>query len=118
MSSDAVGKRTLVAKVDCNLHGRRELRGPETLGAAALKVAGLEQLAVDVVPSLQDHEVQVNLVAAVPVLPPQCVGARVRHLGFEDLQDGSGATLVLLRLHLVLVARLNLATCKSTLWIS
>ena len=40
------------------------------------------------------------------------------HLGFEDLQDGSGATLVLLRLHLVLVARLNLATCESTLWIS
>ena len=44
-----------------NLDLNSFLSSPETLGAAALKVAGLEQLAVDVVPSLQDHEVQVNL---------------------------------------------------------
>ena len=52
---------------------------------------------------VEDHQVQVDLVTAVPVLSPQGVGPGVLQLSLEDLEDGRGSSLVLLALHLELV---------------
>ena len=74
---------------------------PETLAASTFQVSRLEQLALGVVASLQDHQVQVNLhgdgeeddqdvgdllmllphlVAPIPIFSPECVGSRIGHL--------------------------------------
>ena len=57
---------------------------------------------------VEDHQVQVDLVTAVPVLSPQGVGPGVLQLGLEDLEDGGGSSLVLLALHLELLVAHNL----------
>ena len=94
---------------------------PERLTTSALQVSVLEHLALDIVRGVEHHQVQVHLVAPVPVLAPQRVGPRVTELRLENLQqggvkyfllvcryfylqDGGAAALVLLPLHLVLLA--------------
>ena len=81
---------------------------PEGLTAPTLQVCILQHLTLNVMGGVENHQVQVDLVAPVPVLPPQGVGPGVLHLSLEDLEDGRGPSLVLLALHLELLVAHNL----------
>ena len=81
---------------------------PEGLTAPTLQVCILQHLTLNVMGGVENHQVQVDLVAPVPVLPPQGVGPGVLQLSLEDLEDGRGPSLVLLALHLELLVAHNL----------
>merc|ERR1712241_795753 len=54
-------------EVHSDLQLRTELRCPERLTTSALQVSVLEHLALDIVRGVEHHQVQVHLVAPVPV---------------------------------------------------
>ena len=81
---------------------------PEALATATLKVSIFQHLALDIVGGVEDNQVQVHFVAAVPVFAPEGVGPRVLHASLEDLENGGGSSLVLFTLHLELIIAHNL----------